>query len=646
MRRTTPSAAFKDTLVSWESREGVSEDSVRNIFAGRDHSTVRRKMDRRILSLCHVPGERAAVLLCAEVDKYTLCDTVSLKHSGGFRPPKGFLSTVCVSADSQWMVSCWLGLPSSEKSQIRIWDPAKDEEWLAFETEFDATLIAISLDKTRIVVGSTERLEVWRQATRDELGTTGLGPHPDVGPLRWNWRKSRDQHGLADRLSVLQLSANGIVAGFESGRLAMLGSVMTPDPVMDDCHGVHADCVRSICVSDDGRWLLTGSDDKSIGLWAACAVASGCWTLRRQLSGHSDQVRSVNFSPDRRWIVSASADETVRLWVAATGALADVLQHTNMVNFISIAPTRPQCSSMHVFSATAHPENVVRIWAPAALKDAQPSRVTEESDGDAGAASSSTEQSLTKRPRVAQEPRGLLIFVCSPQVGPLPEAANEAVGIVGLVQDSSSWDVRIYTEVSGGLRRMGGTPLALSHYLSTHHVTYFHFIGHTDAMLSGQSTLGFTGPDGGLILCSPQDIVELIKPYAEPGPRQVQLIFINGCDSEPLGELLRKAGVPVVVCWRTKVLDYAGSIFASNFWQAFARGESPRGAFEYAAQKLKLITRDGHTEAGLATKVQKLELRDPAMPAIEIGWTPLPVAAGIPVYLCEEGALLPRPSPL
>jgi WD40 repeat protein len=41
----------------------------------------------------------------------------------------------------------------------------------------------------------------------------------------------------------------------------------------------------------------------------------------RTLTGHSGWVRSVSYSPDGRYIASGSYDRTIKIWDATTGAL-------------------------------------------------------------------------------------------------------------------------------------------------------------------------------------------------------------------------------------------------------------------------------------------------------------------------------------
>ena len=45
-----------------------------------------------------------------------------------------------------------------------------------------------------------------------------------------------------------------------------------------------------------------------------------------RLDGHEDWVEGVCVSPDGKWILSVSLDDTRRVWDAETGALADTIR--------------------------------------------------------------------------------------------------------------------------------------------------------------------------------------------------------------------------------------------------------------------------------------------------------------------------------
>ncbi|MDQ2974885.1 MAG: WD40 repeat domain-containing protein [Acidobacteriota bacterium] len=65
--------------------------------------------------------------------------------------------------------------------------------------------------------------------------------------------------------------------------------------------------------SPDGHRVISGSRDKSLGVWDAAAGIPVAI-----LTGHEQQVVACRYSPDGARIVSASADETLRIWDART----------------------------------------------------------------------------------------------------------------------------------------------------------------------------------------------------------------------------------------------------------------------------------------------------------------------------------------
>ena len=92
--------------------------------------------------------------------------------------------------------------------------------------------------------------------------------------------------------------------------------------------------MKSVSLSPDGRWVLSGSMDETLRLWE---LATG--RCVRTFDGHTGYVNSVTFSPDGRWALSGSGDKTVRLWELATGQCVRTFEgHTEGVNAVSLSP--------------------------------------------------------------------------------------------------------------------------------------------------------------------------------------------------------------------------------------------------------------------------------------------------------------------
>ena len=157
----------------------------------------------------------------------------------------------------------------------------------------------------------------------------------------------------------------------------------------------HTHNIRSVAFSPYGRYIVSGSFDKTIRLWNASTgrevrtitghtdevssvafspdgryIASGSWgetvnvklwetsTGReiRTLAGHTDYVESVAFSPDGRYVASGSRDKTVKLWDATTGReIRTLVGHTDSVKSVAFSP-----DGRYLVSGSQ--DKTVRLW--------------------------------------------------------------------------------------------------------------------------------------------------------------------------------------------------------------------------------------------------------------------------------------------
>jgi WD40 repeat protein len=138
----------------------------------------------------------------------------------------------------------------------------------------------------------------------------------------------------------------------------------------------HNAAVNAVAWSPDSHRVVSGAYDTTVQIWDA--LTGERVTICR---GHTGSVLTVAWSPDGKYIASSSADGTVRLWDAATGAQHYVYRgHTDSVNTVSWSPDSQRLASgssdktvqildaatgEHIYTYRGHTGTVSSVsWSP------------------------------------------------------------------------------------------------------------------------------------------------------------------------------------------------------------------------------------------------------------------------------------------
>ena len=113
----------------------------------------------------------------------------------------------------------------------------------------------------------------------------------------------------------------------------------------------HSDCIYGLAFSPDGKLLATSSYDKLIKLWDTSTGQEV-----RTLKDHIDAIYALAFTPDGKRLISGSADRGVKIWDVASGErLYTFSESLDVVNTVAIDPTGK-------FVAAGGIDKSIRIW--------------------------------------------------------------------------------------------------------------------------------------------------------------------------------------------------------------------------------------------------------------------------------------------
>ncbi|KAH8824754.1 hypothetical protein DL96DRAFT_1614982 [Flagelloscypha sp. PMI_526] len=107
------------------------------------------------------------------------------------------------------------------------------------------------------------------------------------------------------------------------------GVSATPQDAMTTLESPEADktSIYALAVDSLGTTIVSGGPDRIIRMWDPRAGLSGRGGKNGKLVGHTDNIRSILISEDGRYILSASSDASIKLWSLQTQRCLHTFTH-------------------------------------------------------------------------------------------------------------------------------------------------------------------------------------------------------------------------------------------------------------------------------------------------------------------------------
>jgi len=198
-------------------------------------------------------------------------------------------------------------------------------------------LVTTSSQAQLINTYSTGKEEITAFSFSKEAQIIALGSKSKIELLKAGTFQKISNHELTSGVIALTLSNDGRYLVFSNNSSDETQNLMYWDIERGNRNPIihsHSDKVLCIAISPDGKWLATGSKDKTIKVFDTKTLNEV-----HTLKGHTDDVTCLKFSPDNKFLLSGSKDKTMMLWDFGNNVdLFTYKGHFKKINDVAFSP--------------------------------------------------------------------------------------------------------------------------------------------------------------------------------------------------------------------------------------------------------------------------------------------------------------------
>lgn len=256
--------------------------------------------------------------VCFDNGLFSLYEIPSFSNIHSLSMASSPISAVTINRTGEW-----LAFGSSKTGQLLVWEHASESNILKQSSHLDTmTTLSYSPDSTRIITGADDGLiKIWDISSGFHIAT--FTEHTSAVTAS----------AYSKRGNILFTSSlDGSVRAWDMLRYRNFRTFTAPTRLSFSC----------LAIDPSAEVVCAASHDSfDIHLWS---VQTGA--LLDQLSGHEGPISTLAFTPDGRYLVSGSWDRTIRVWsVFDRSQTSETLQLTSDLLCITIRPDSAQIAA-------------------------------------------------------------------------------------------------------------------------------------------------------------------------------------------------------------------------------------------------------------------------------------------------------------